>query len=111
MRILNGGTEAITRVLIECRDGEGNRWWTVGVSANIIDASFQALIDAVIYKLVKAPTDRCEPLPNSSHPAERLRRGGLQLRLMPPAAAALQHREDLLGALRDQASRLPGRSG
>jgi 2-isopropylmalate synthase len=54
VRILNGGTEAITRVLIESRDGEGNRWLTVGVSSNIIDASFEALLDAVNYKLLKA---------------------------------------------------------
>jgi 2-isopropylmalate synthase len=54
VRILNGGTEAITRVLIESRDGEGNRWMTVGVSSNIIDASFEALLDAVNYKLLKA---------------------------------------------------------
>jgi 2-isopropylmalate synthase len=54
VRILNGGTEAVTRVLIESRDGEGNRWLTVGVSSNIIDASFEALLDAVTYKLLKA---------------------------------------------------------
>ncbi len=54
VRILNGGTEAVTRVLIESRDGEGNRWLTVGVSSNIIDASFEALLDAVNYKLVKS---------------------------------------------------------
>ena len=54
VRILNGGTEAITRVLIESRDGSGARWWTVGVSDNIIDASFQALMDSIVYKLVKA---------------------------------------------------------
>jgi 2-isopropylmalate synthase len=54
VRILNGGTEAVTRVLIESRDGEGNRWMTVGVSSNIIDASFEALVDAVNYKLLKA---------------------------------------------------------
>ena len=53
VRILNGGTEAITRVLIESRDGGGGRWWTVGVSENIIDASFQALMDSVVYKLMK----------------------------------------------------------
>ncbi|WP_265515580.1 citramalate synthase [Nitratireductor luteus] len=52
VRILNGGTEAVTRVLIESQDGAGNRWWTVGVSDNIIDASFQALMDSIIYKLV-----------------------------------------------------------
>ena len=53
VRILNGGTEAITRVLIESTDSDGVRWWTVGVSENIIDASFQALVDSVIYKLMK----------------------------------------------------------
>ena len=54
VRILNGGTEAITRVLIESLDETGERWWTVGVSDNIIDASFQALIDSLNYKLVRA---------------------------------------------------------
>jgi 2-isopropylmalate synthase len=54
VRILNGGTEAITRVLIESEDEAGDRWTTVGVSPNIIDASFQALMDSVIYKLVKS---------------------------------------------------------
>ena len=53
VRILNGGTEAITRVLIESADGDGGRWWTVGVSDNIIDASFQALMDSVVFKLMK----------------------------------------------------------
>ncbi|MCX7304544.1 MAG: citramalate synthase, partial [Hyphomicrobiales bacterium] len=53
VRILNGGTEAITRVLIESRDQTGARWWTVGVSDNIIDASFQALMDSIVYKLMK----------------------------------------------------------
>ena len=53
VRILNGGTEAITRVLIESADATGARWWTVGVSDNIIDASFQALMDSIVYKLLK----------------------------------------------------------
>ena len=53
VRILNGGTGATTRVLIESRDGKGNRWFTVGVSPNIVDASFQALSDAIVYKLVR----------------------------------------------------------
>ncbi len=53
VRILNGGTEAITRVLIESTDATGARWWTVGVSDNIIDASFQALMDSIVYKLLK----------------------------------------------------------
>lgn len=54
VRILNGGTAAVTRVLIESEDENGERWTTVGVSPNIIDASFQALMDSVIYKLVKS---------------------------------------------------------
>ena len=54
VRILNGGTEAITRVLIESTDNSGERWWTVGVSDNIIDASFQALIDSLNYRLIKS---------------------------------------------------------
>ena len=53
VRILNGGTEAITRVLIELHDSTGARWWTVGVSDNIIDASFQALMDSIVYKLLR----------------------------------------------------------
>jgi 2-isopropylmalate synthase len=54
VRILNGGTEAVTRVLIESEDETGEHWTTVGVSPNIIDASFQALMDSIVYKLVKA---------------------------------------------------------
>ena len=54
VRILNGGTEAVTRVLIESQDETGQRWTTVGVSPNIIDASFQALMDSIVYKLVRA---------------------------------------------------------
>jgi 2-isopropylmalate synthase len=54
VRILNAGTEAVTRVLIESEDEAGERWTTVGVSPNIIDASFQALMDSIVYKLVKA---------------------------------------------------------
>jgi 2-isopropylmalate synthase len=53
VRILNAGTEAVTRVLIESEDETGEHWATVGVSCNIIDASFQALMDSIIYKLVK----------------------------------------------------------
>ena len=53
VRILNGGTEAITRVLIESVDDDGVRWRTVGVSENIIDASFQALMDSITFKLMK----------------------------------------------------------
>ncbi len=54
VRILNAGTQAVTRVLIESADETGDSWTTVGVSANIIDASFQALMDSIVYKLVKS---------------------------------------------------------
>jgi 2-isopropylmalate synthase len=60
VRILTAGTEAVTRVMIESGDGEGNRWSTVGVSPNIVDASFEALIDSITYKLLRdgAPPSR-----------------------------------------------------
>jgi 2-isopropylmalate synthase len=54
VRILNGGSEAVTRVLIESEDETGDHWTTVGVSPNIIDASFQALMDSIVYKLIKS---------------------------------------------------------
>jgi len=54
VRILNGGSGAVTRVLIESRDETGERWTTVGVSPNIIEASFQALMDSIVFKLVRS---------------------------------------------------------
>ncbi len=54
VRILNSGTEAVTRVLIESEDENGERWTTIGVSPNIIDASFQALMDSIVTKLLRA---------------------------------------------------------
>ncbi|MEQ8283445.1 MAG: citramalate synthase [Parvibaculum sp.] len=53
VRILTSGTEAVTRVMIESVDGKGNRWFTVGVSPNIVDASFQALSDSITWKLLR----------------------------------------------------------
>lgn len=53
VRILTSGTEAVTRVLIDSADRQGRSWSTVGVSANIVDASFQALLDSVQYKLLQ----------------------------------------------------------
>ena len=53
VRILNTGTEATTRVLIESTDKTGKSWFTIGVSPNIIEASFKALIDSLDYKLYK----------------------------------------------------------
>jgi 2-isopropylmalate synthase len=54
VRIYQGGSDAVTRVLIEFGDASGDRWTTIGVSANIIDASFQALTDSMVYKLLKS---------------------------------------------------------
>ena len=53
VRILDGGTGAVTRVLIESKDERGDRWTTIGVSPNIIEASFQALMDLIVFKLQK----------------------------------------------------------
>jgi len=47
------GTDAVTRVMIESTNGAGERWSTVGVSANIIDASYGALRDAISYRLYR----------------------------------------------------------
>lgn len=54
VRILDAahGTDAITRVLVETSDGQTS-WETVGVGANIIEASWQALVDGVTYGLVR----------------------------------------------------------
>ena len=54
VRILNGGTgtAAKTRVLIESTDGK-ERWYTVGVDENIIEASLQALLDSIEFRLLK----------------------------------------------------------
>ena len=53
VRILTpqAGTGAVTRVMIESADGQGRSWTTVGVSTNIIDASFNALHDGLTWKL------------------------------------------------------------
>lgn len=46
-------TAALTRVMIESRDRQGNSWTTIGVSHNVIDASYNALYDAISYHLMK----------------------------------------------------------
>jgi 2-isopropylmalate synthase len=53
VRITGSGTDAVTRVVIDSEDGLGRRWSTVGVSANIVDASFEALLDAINWKLIR----------------------------------------------------------
>tara|TARA_B100000959_G_C14839243_1_gene565306 strand:- start:472 stop:1044 length:573 start_codon:yes stop_codon:yes gene_type:complete len=56
VRILtpSDGTKAVTRVMIESADSEGVHWATVGVSTNVIEASFIALNDSIVYKLFQA---------------------------------------------------------
>ena len=55
VRILtpSDATGAVTRVMIESADSAGERWSTVGVSTNVIDASFNALRDSIDYKLFR----------------------------------------------------------
>ena len=53
VRITQGGTGAVTRVIIDSEDSAGRRWSTVGVSPNIVDASFEALLDAINWKLAR----------------------------------------------------------
>ena len=45
------GTGAVTRVLIESSDDSNRHWTTIGVSPNIIDASYNAIYDSITYKL------------------------------------------------------------
>ena len=60
VRILSiGGTDAVVRVFIESEDLQGGRWGTVGVSCNVVEASYEALVDAIRYKLFK---DHVAPL-------------------------------------------------
>ena len=54
VRVFQGGTDAVTRVLIEFGEPDGRTWSTVGVSGNVIDASFQALVDAINFRLLTA---------------------------------------------------------
>ena len=54
VRIINGGTEAVTRVVIDYIDETGQHLSTVGCSSNILDASFQAQCDAIYWKLLSA---------------------------------------------------------
>ncbi len=57
VRITQGGTEAVTRVIIDFADDDGRAWATVGVSPNIVDASFEALVDAINWKLARERSD------------------------------------------------------
>ena len=53
VRITGNGTDAVTRVVIDSEDAAGHRWSTCGLSANIVDASFEALLDAVRWKILR----------------------------------------------------------
>jgi 2-isopropylmalate synthase len=63
VRILDsaGGTAATTRVMIESADAKGRRWSTIGVSPNIVDASYNALYDALTYKLFRDGAKPAQP--------------------------------------------------
>ena len=72
VRVLDNGagTEARVRVLIESTDGK-RRWGTVGLSSNVVEASWQALVDSVEYKLHKdnvKPRRGTAPKHNGAHP-------------------------------------------
>src|SRR5690606_2530592 len=61
MRIMDTqhGTDAVTRVLVETMDTEGEATWrTVGVGPNVIEASWEALVDAVSFGLLRAGIER-----------------------------------------------------
>jgi 2-isopropylmalate synthase len=69
----DGGTEATVRVLIESGD-EHDRWGTVGVSPNVIEASWQALVDSIEYKLYKDQKMKRGRAPINAEQAAALRR-------------------------------------
>ena len=56
------GTAARVRVLIESGDGK-DKWGTVGVSENVIEASWQALVDSIEYKLLRTKKNKDGLLP------------------------------------------------
>ncbi|TAM81139.1 MAG: citramalate synthase [Acidobacteria bacterium] len=76
VRVLNseGGTNAKVRVLIESSDGQES-WGTVGVSENLIEASWQALVDSITYKLKKEHGPRKKGSPADKATASEPRPG------------------------------------
>jgi len=70
VRILSSdkGTSSVTRVLIESKDDQGNKWGTVGVSTNIIEASWQALVDGIEYKYMRKKGIGCDSDMKNSTP-------------------------------------------
>ena len=75
VRILSTGTEAVTRVLIDSADESGASWTTVGISPNIVDASFQALLDSINFRLLCAAWRPRRRRCGSSALAERVDHG------------------------------------
>jgi len=75
VRVLGGdeGTGATVRVLIESGD-EHDRWGTVGVSPNVIEASWQALVDSIEYKLYKDQKTKSGRTPISAEQTAASRR-------------------------------------
>ena len=64
------GTEATVRVLIESGDAS-SKWGTVGVSPNVIDASWQALVDSIDYKLYKDEKEKSKAAPVDTQPSRK----------------------------------------
>ncbi len=77
VRVLEGqeGTAAKVRVLVESGDG-ADKWGTVGVSENVIEASWQALVDSLEYKLYKDTKKRSRKRPRQGEAKERGARRG-----------------------------------
>ena len=63
VRILEGshGTGAMTRVLLRMADRSGADWTTVGVHENVVEASWLALVDALVYALVEGRAPLAAP--------------------------------------------------
>ena len=92
VRILNGGTEAVTRVMIESTDSTGDSWFTVGVSENIVDASFEALTDSVTYKLLRAGIPAARAPERAGAPARGTHRSRSARRVASPPRWSGSHR-------------------
>ena len=80
VRVVEGGTDAVTRVLIEFGDGGRGTRSTVGVSGNVIDAWLQALVEGIVYRLVKlgdaGAVGRRRPEAAQARPAAKTARSG-----------------------------------
>ncbi len=101
VRILDQGhgTDAITRVLIETSDGGESSWVTVGVGANMIEASWEALVDGLTYGLLRhhvlnrQPSSRTTRRIRSDQPAKTCSS------LIPPCSICWRSTGRLSGAI------------